>query len=196
MLTSPPSTGQALVPPASARRWLVLASACMLAACANPFTSRPADTPERGGVAAGTVSVTHGEPAQFSDARDGARETEAARDAWLGALSEHLSERAAAALPRGQRLEVHITDVKRAGGFEAWRGPQASQLRVVRDVYPPRIDLQFKRLASDGRVLQSGTRQLRDPNFLARPSRYTNDALRYEKTLVDDWVAQEFGAPR
>ena len=182
-----------LAPLASRLRWLVLATACALAACANPGAGGPADRQERAGVAAGMVSVTYDEPSRFSDAREGGFESEAARRAWLDALCEHLSERAAAALPTGQRLEVHITDVKRAGGFEPWRGPQAAHLRVVRDVYPPRIDLRFRRLAADGSVLQSGTRQLRDPSFLMRPPRYANDTLRFEKVLVDDWVEREFG---
>ncbi|KQP21496.1 DUF3016 domain-containing protein [Pseudorhodoferax sp. Leaf267] len=177
-------------------RWLVLAAACALAACANPFAGRPMDTQMRAGVAAGTVSVTYGDPARFSDARDGRHESDSARRAWLDALSEHLSERAAAALPTGERLEVHLTDVKRAGSFEPWRGAQAADLRVVRDIYPPRIDLDFKRLAANGRVLQSGSRQLRDLNFMMRPSPYANDPLRFEKVLVDDWVGREFSARR
>ena len=114
----------------------------------------------------------------------------------MNELSEHLADRAAAALPACQRLEVEITDVQRAGGYEPWRGPQADNLRIVRDVYPPRIDLTFKRLAASGRVLQSGNRQLRDQNFMARPSRYSGDALSYEKRLMDDWVDREFGAAR
>jgi hypothetical protein len=190
-------TSHALHAPRPGRRhWLVLATTGALTACANPFGAHAPHRHAHPDVTAGIVSVTYGDPAQFSDARAGSHETGPARRAWLDTLSEHLAEQAAPTLPKGQRLEVHLSDVKRAGGFEAWRGPQASQLRVVRDVYPPRIDLQFKRLAADGRVLQSGTRQLRDPNFLARPSRYANDVLRHEKTLLDDWLAQEFGAPR
>lgn len=181
--------------PARHLRWLALAMACALAACAIP-PAGPGGARARADVAAGTVSVTYGDTAQFSEAQDAGRETEAARRVWLDALSEHLAERAAEALPKGQRLEVQITDVQRAGRYEDWRGPQAAQLRVVRDIYPPRIDLDFKRLGAEGQVLQAGKRQLRDLNFLMRPARYTNDPLRYEKALVDDWVAKEFGAAR
>lgn len=188
-----PEASSASAAPARRLRWLALALACALSACAMAPARGPSGRAE---VAAGTVSVSYDDPARFSDAQSASDETDAARRAWLDTLCEHLADRAAEALPPGQRLVVQITDVQRAGRYEGWRGPQASQLRVVRDIYPPRIDLRFERLAADGQVLQAGTRQLRDPTFLMRPGRYTNDALRYEKVLVDDWVAKEFGTLR
>jgi len=141
----------------------------------------------------GIVSVTTADPAGFSDARNGPREPDRARRAWVDALCMHLSERAAAALPEGQTLEVRLVDVQRAGGFEPARGPQAGQVRVVRDIYPPRIVLEFKRLAANGTVLQSGRRELSDPAFMERGARGGADPLRYEKGLIDDWVRREFG---
>ena len=163
---------------------LALALVLALAGCAS---HPPANPPS------GTVSVTHADPAGFSEARNAPQESERARQAWIDALSQHLAERAARALPEGERLEVHITDIQRAGGFEPWRGPQAAQLRMVRDIYPPRIVLEFKRLAPDGRVLQAGSRTLRDTAFMMRPDLYPNDPLRHEKALLDDWVRKELG---
>ncbi len=83
--------------------------------------------------------------------------------------------------------------MQRAGGFEPWRGPQAADVRIVRDIYPPRIDLRFKLLGADGKLLREGSRQLRDASFMMRPDLYPNDPLRYEKTLLDDWVRAELG---
>ncbi|RYF27148.1 MAG: DUF3016 domain-containing protein [Comamonadaceae bacterium] len=180
-------------------RWLlralgVAALACLAAGCA---TQRAQDDGAHahageGGVPPGIVSVTYADPARFSDARSAPRESAQARQAWLNALSLHLADQAAPRLPEGQRLTVHITDVQRAGGFEPWRGPQAGDVRIVRDIYPPRIDLEFKLLAADGRVLREGRRQLRDGAFLMRPGGSPTDPLRHEKALVDDWVRMEF----
>ena len=89
-------------------RCAVPALACLLAACAGPGVERAAAPP-------GAVSVTHTDPAQFSETRIHAGESDEARQDWLDALSVHLAERAAALLPPGQRLEVEITDVRRAG---------------------------------------------------------------------------------
>lgn len=169
--------------PRPTARWALLAATAMLVACAAP---RPTGAPP------GAVSVSWSDPAQFAEARENQRDTPATREAWVSALGRHLAEQAAAVLPRDEKLDVRITDIKRAGGFEPWRGPQADHLRVVRDVYPPRIELEFKRLAADGRVLHSGQRDLRDPSFLMRPNRYASDPLGHEKLLLDDWVRKEF----
>jgi len=146
-----------------------------------------------GGAQAGIVSVTHAGPAGIGDAPGAPPESAAARRAWFDALALHLSEQAAAALPPGQRLHVRIDKVQRAGGFEPWRGPQAAGVRIVRDIYPPRIDLSFKLLDEGGAVLREGSRQLRDGAFLMRPDMYPGDPLRHEKALIDDWVRKEFG---
>ncbi|GKS93527.1 DUF3016 domain-containing protein [Acidovorax sp. SUPP2825] len=164
---------------------------------ARPAAPGPGPAAARGAQAIppGIVSVEYDDPSRFSDARMGPHESDRARRAWVDALCQHLSERAAAALPDGERLAVRITDVQRAGGFEPGRGAQLAQVRIVRDVYPPRIDLEFQRTAADGRVLQSGRRELRDPSFLSRAGRGGSDPLRYEKALLDGWVRQDIGAP-
>lgn len=178
------------------RRWMCMAlgAAClgMVAGCAvqGPEQGRAAGA-RQGAVPAGIVSVTFDDPSRFDASRSGPGETDKARRAWVDALAQFLAERAAPRLPQGQRLEVHLTDVQRAGSFEPWRGPQAADVRIVRDIYPPRIDLRFKLLDADGKLLREGSRQLRDATFMMRPDLYPNDPLRYEKTLLDDWLRAE-----
>lgn len=173
-------------------RWGTLAACALLVACAGAPRYRAPGEP----VEPGVVSVTTTDPGQFSEARSNPRETPHQRRAWVDALSGYLAERAASALAPDQRLEVRITDVRRAGGFEPWRGPQGSELRTVRDTHVPRIDLEFTLRAVDGRVLREGQRQLRDSGFLMRPGAHASDPLLYEKRLVDDWVGREFGVAR
>lgn len=171
----------------STSRAALLGIAVLLAACAG--------TPRSAGVPPGAVSVSWTDPARFDDARD-SRDTPAMREAWVSELGRHLAERAAQQLPADQRLDVRFTDIRRAGAHEPWRGPQADRVRIVRDVYPPRIALEFKRLGADGRVVHSGQRELRDLGFLMRPNLYASDPLGHEKLLLDDWVRKEFAAGR
>src|SRR3546814_17584424 len=62
----------------------------------------------------------------------------------------------------GQRLEVTITHIARTGNYEPWHGINADSIRFMRDVYPPRITLDFKLVGADGNVLPQGTRSLSD----------------------------------
>lgn len=171
------------------RYGLPLLAACLIAGCAATGPDAP---PAGSGAPPGAVSITYADTAGIAEARNAPREPEKVRRAWLDALALHLAERAAPRLREGQRLEVQITDVQRAGGFEPGRGPEASAVRTVRDIYPPRIDLRFKLFGADGRVLREGTRALRDSGFLMHPGPHSSDPLQHEKALLDDWIAKEF----
>jgi len=97
-------------------------------------------------------------------------------------------------LPPGDRLDVTITDIKLAGAYEPWRGSRYDDVRIVKDIYPPRIDLKFVLSGADGRVIAEGERKLRDPGFLTRTIANTSDPLRYEKRLLDEWLRNELTA--
>ncbi|KAF1045211.1 DUF3016 domain-containing protein [Xylophilus sp.] len=174
-----------------------LACAALLAACAplsGPSGAAAAPPPE---VADGPVRVGFGDPAAFAEARESPRELPGRRNEWLRNLQQHLAHEATRHLAAGQQLDVTITDIRRAGSYEPWRAPQAEDVRIVKDIYAPRIDLEFTLRAADGSVLRTGARALRDPMFLSRINRYPgSDPLRYEKTLIDDWLASEFRAAR
>jgi hypothetical protein len=79
-----------------------------------------------------------------------------------------------------------------AGEFEPWRGPQACSVRVMLDIYAPRIRLEFRLIDRDRKVVSSGARDLRDPLYLTRAGLLSTDPLRYEKYLLLEWFQREF----
>jgi hypothetical protein len=91
------------------------------------------------------VQYVHAE--EFADVGNRRFSDERIRTAYLEQLRGHLVKRAASLLAAGERLNVLITELDMAGEFEAWR-PPAGEARIVKDIYPPRIDLAF-RLAGD-----------------------------------------------
>ncbi len=142
--------------------------------------------------AEGPVSVRWTDPAEFSEIRYSHNRWEARRGDWVRSLAEYLQTRAARRLSPGQRLDVTITDIRRAGNYEPWRGPQAQSVRIVRDIYPPRIRLSFKLSDADGRVVSEGDRTLTDLAFLLHSSQINDsDPLRHEKRLLDDWMKRD-----
>ncbi|HEY6942664.1 DUF3016 domain-containing protein [Dokdonella sp.] len=138
------------------------------------------------------VTVHWTDPHAFSDTRDNPGIRQMRPEEWLALLAKHLERRAEPMLPAGERLDVTFTDVDRAGRVEPWRGPEWNDVRIVKDIYPPRIDLRFTLTAADGRVIAEGERKLRDNAFLMRGTSDDSDALRFEKRLLDDWLRKEF----
>ncbi len=140
----------------------------------------------------GNITVAFFEPAGFTDLRERAwRENDP--DLYLPALREHLAARASRYVPAGCVLAITFTDIDLAGDFEPWHGPRTDDIRIVRDLYPPRLALTFRVTDADGRVVQEGRRELRDLAFLFKlPSVFRDDPLRHEKALLDDWLDREF----
>ena len=134
------------------------------------------------------VQYVHAE--EFADVGNHRFSDEQIRAAYLEQLRGHLVKQAAAALAPGEQLSVSITELDMAGEFESWR-PPSGDARIVKDVYPPRIDLSFRLAAGDGKVIKEGARKLRDPSFLLGSNRYPDDPLRYEKALLDRWLGEE-----
>jgi hypothetical protein len=133
------------------------------------------------------------DPQKFTDV--GRDRLHSDRDGDLATLREALARRADALLPRGERLEVWITDVDQAGDFEPWRTPR-QDLRIVRDIYPPRINLRFRWSGVDAQVRKEGERRLTDPAFLQDLSVRSLDApMRYEIALLDRWLGKELSRP-
>jgi hypothetical protein len=140
----------------------------------------------------GPVSVSWTDPAGFSDIRLSRNRFEARRGDWVREIAAHVARRAGRALGPGETLEVRITDIRRAGEYEPTAG-SIDRVRIIRDIYPPRIDLHYARHDANGRIVDSGDRRLFDVGFLTRPgySPRANDSLRFEKRLVDDWVRRD-----
>lgn len=162
----------------------ILAGTMLLAACAAPPVN------DRAGTTPLNVRVEYINPEKFTDVGDRSLSSDAVRADYLEQLRRHLLQRAAARLPAGQNLAVSITDVDMAGNFEPWR-IRLGDTRIIRDVYPPRINLNFKLTGDNGKVIREGNRQLRNSAFLMSVLSYRNDVLRYEKALLDDWLERE-----
>ncbi|MGV8961061.1 MAG: DUF3016 domain-containing protein [Stenotrophomonas sp.] len=173
--------------------------ACVLAmgsADAKPRNVTDPDAP-RALPGNGPVQVQWNDPAQFTELRQSTNRFEAQRGDWVTQLAEYLQKSAVRQLPAGQRLDVTITDIKRAGDFEPWRGANLSDVRFIRDIYPPRITLQFKLMDANDHVISEGERKLTDNGYLMSSGmRNDTDPLRYEKRVLDDWLRSELRLER
>ncbi len=139
------------------------------------------------------VNVHYNDPQHFTEAKRSFGVHMIDADAYLKPLRAYIVKRASRILGPGQRLDIEVTDVDRAGEYEPWRGPNYNDIRIVKNVYPPRIDLKFTVYGADGKVLREGSRKLRDLSFLSRSMPTDSDPLRYEKSLIDLWLHKGTG---
>ncbi|MFG3448764.1 DUF3016 domain-containing protein [Stenotrophomonas sp. NPDC047960] len=174
---------------------MLLVAAC---ATAGPRTVTAPDAP-RALSGDSPVQVSWTDPAQFTEIRSSSNRFEAQSGNWVYQLAEALRKSAVKRLPPGQTLEVRFTDIKRAGDFEPQHGPRANDIRIMRDVYPPRITLDFTLRDAGGRVLQEGKDvKLVGLNYLQNGVglRSNSDPLRYEEQMLDDWLRKLLTATR
>jgi len=141
---------------------------------------------------ASPVEVTFVNAEKFTDVKNDYMEDDRDREYILEQLKDHLLKRGAKYLTAGQRLEIKVTDVDLAGDFEPWRGPNYNDIRIVKDLYPPRATLEFRLVDADGKVVSEGKRQLRDMAFLMSVAMPTSDPLRYDKEMLSNWLHSEF----
>jgi len=137
------------------------------------------------------VSVTYVNPDKFAENRFFGMQDRFNHVDYLAELKAYLIKRGAKIIPPGQHLQVNITDIQLAGAYEPGRGPQSDHIRMMRDSYPPRIDLNFQLTDQNGKVLREGKRVLRNLNYLqsglSTPGARTG-SLYYDKALLDSWL--------
>ena len=138
-----------------------------------------------------SVSVTYVNPEHFTENHMYGRQDRFNRIDYLAQLKAYLIKQGQSVLKPGQSLHVDITDIQLAGAYEPWHGPRWDYVRVMRDIYPPRIDLDFKLVDRDGNVLREGKRALRDIGYLySSASLATSEGapLYYDKALLRRWL--------
>lgn len=143
----------------------------------------------------GSVNVRWEDPSKFSELRYSGNRYEAARGNWVEELALYLRDRAQSQLAPGQRLDVNIVDIRRAGMYEPWHGPDLQYTRIIREVYPPRMTLDVRYTNADGSVIAQGERKLSDTGFLMGDNSLDSDPLRFEKRMIDAWVRREIARP-
>lgn len=140
------------------------------------------------------VQVRFEKPDDFTDASFDNRKSTGAE--VTQEIAAYLIERATPLLAPGQRLQIDVTDVDLAGRYEPWTSP-GDDVRYLRDITWPNMRLSYRLLDARGVAVSEASERLSDMNYLMRAGlRSNSDRLRYEKSMIDDWLRARFGAKR
>ena len=138
------------------------------------------------------VKVVFSHPENFTDVKDAALPTEQGRTEILNQLKQYIVDQARQYLPAGDKLTITVTDIDLAGDYEPQLSGRFQDIRIIRPIYPPKMNLSYKLSDANGNVVKQGDRNLADVNFQTRLTIDNQDPLRYEKGMIGDWLRQEF----
>jgi hypothetical protein len=137
-----------------------------------------------------SVTVNFKEAEKFTDAAS--RFNGGTDDGYLDSLRTHLQKIGDKEIAPGYKLEITLTDVDLAGEFLP-TNVNTQDVRIIKDIYVPRVALFFRLLDADGKVVKEGERKLTDLNFMSNISLIDrNLPLYYDKALLSDWLKKEF----
>ncbi|HET7064424.1 MAG TPA: DUF3016 domain-containing protein [Rudaea sp.] len=169
------------------RHWRALAMALFFVASSAAIASP--ELPSR-------VQVAWATPANLAEVKNNRMRYGIMRpEDWMQSLGDYMRARADRVLPEGQQLQITVDDITLAGSFEPWHGPALYDTRFMKDIYPPRMKLHYKLMASDGSTLREKDVRLIDMGYLQHTGLPTDiDPLRYDKRQILDWLNHEFRA--
>jgi hypothetical protein len=164
---------------------ILLAALVLTAGCQ---TSAPVATPS---VTKGNLTVNFPDSDKYMDCREDFNGPTSQH--YLDIIAEHLQRVTAPRLAEGQKLAITFTDIDLAGDFQPGARPQMMDVRLIKEIYRPRMTLKFVLTGADGKTLKEGDRTLMDLNFMVNINiTDRNDPLFYDKELLTAWVQKEF----
>ncbi|MBE1287609.1 MAG: DUF3016 domain-containing protein [Alteromonadaceae bacterium] len=106
-------------------------------------------------------------------------------------LSDYFAQ-LASELPDGQRFEITVTNLDLAGQvFPAsfvGLGSGGQDVRLVKDVHIPRMDLSWRILDANGVQIKAAEDSIKDMSFNQRHNPFfSHEFLRYEKNMLRSW---------
>lgn len=153
-------------------------------------TLRPASAkPHEPGASKLTVNYPGWE--KYTDIKDYFNPTDRGEQAILNDLRQAMEYSAGLLVPDGDHLTLTFSDIDLAGDFEPGRGAQFDDIRIVKDIYPPRFVFTYSLIDPAGHVIKSGTENLLDMNFTQTLSIDTTDARHYDKAVLRDWMERK-----
>ncbi|MBM7073240.1 DUF3016 domain-containing protein [Shewanella sp. 202IG2-18] len=135
----------------------------------------------------GSVSVIWQSPDHYRDIKSSGELQSRFQARLFKDLTKSLSKEAKKVLKSKQKLQMIVTDVDLAGDVRPSFGAGASDLRVVKDVYPPRFKFTYK-VTQEGKVLATGKENISDLGFLDRIQPAFDRPFKYETHLLNSWM--------
>jgi hypothetical protein len=134
----------------------------------------------------GNISIIWKNPSQFTDIESTTWLQSKFTPYLFSELTDELGQMANKTLGKNQKLDLMVTNVDLAGGVESTFGATVNDIRVVSDLYPPKISFDYS-LSQDGKVIMSGSEKIQNMGFLFGIQPITSQPFPYESELLTKW---------
>lgn len=141
---------------------------------------------------AAELTLNWADPKEYRDIDAGNSLQSRFNDRVMRELGESFSK-AAAKLPATYKIAIDINDVDLAGDTRLHTGSM-HDIRIVKDIYPPMIKLNLSITDDSGKiVIDNEENRLLDMSFMMRSNAFSDsDPLRYERSMIERWMAERF----
>ncbi|MFK3977586.1 MULTISPECIES: DUF3016 domain-containing protein [Shewanella] len=142
----------------------------------------------------GLVKIEWQNPKDFSDIRTSNELQSRFENRLFDTLTKNINKEAEKTLKPGQTLQMTVTNFDLAGDMRPTFGATPGDLRVVKDLYPPRATFSYTIKEGD-QVIIVGDEKITDMSFMSNSHRFNDRPFQYETTLFTDWL-QKSVAPK
>lgn len=137
----------------------------------------------------GVVTIVWQNPQNFRDIKSSGELQSRYEKRLFETLTTNINKEAVKLLKPTQKLELIVTDVDLAGDMRPTFGASANDLRVVKDIYPPRMTFSYQ-VFDNGYLIIAGDERLSDIGFLTGIPPQNGRSFIYETQMLTDWLAK------
>ncbi|MCL1037181.1 DUF3016 domain-containing protein [Shewanella submarina] len=137
----------------------------------------------------GNVYIVWKDPAKYSDIESTVWLQSKFEKYLFTELTDELGQEANEHLGKDMQLDLMVTNVDLAGDVQPTFGAGPDDVRVVSDLYPPRIAFDYV-LKQNGRVVKQGSENINDMSFLFGIQPITSDPFPYERRILTKWFKE------
>ena len=140
---------------------------------------------------AGEVKLTWQDPDNYTDIRPSNETREGFREQVFQSLGQVFAD-LAKKLPDDVTWNVTVTDVDLAGDVRPGMRPGGGDIRIIKDIYWPRMSFNYTMIDAKGAVIAQGKEDIADMSFLmTRPFNISSSNFPYETKMLDDWFRKQ-----
>jgi len=141
---------------------------------------------------AGQVSVTWQAPEKYTDIKAAVGTDSVFQDVVTGELGIVFAD-LAKKLPDDVQWNVTVTDVDLAGEVLHAKGVTGKDVRVIKDVYLPRMSVSYSMFDGKGIKIAEGSDEIKDMTFLMKGPHIASGhtVLKYEEKMLQDWFKNQ-----